>query len=71
MKIAYYEENNYHTEILGTFIEIFKNNNHAIGKNNSQYGTIWITNELSNKKISKNVEIPSGWRRGRILKLGK
>jgi len=30
MKIAYYEENNYHTEILGTFLEPFIENNNEI-----------------------------------------
>ena len=37
------------------------------GKNNSQYGTMWICNlELKeNKKISKEEEIPDGWIKGR------
>lgn len=30
MKIAYYEENNYHTEIMGTFLEPFKNNSDIV-----------------------------------------
>ena len=35
------------------------------GKNNSQYGTVWITNGTENKKIKKNTEIPNGWYLGR------
>lgn len=35
---------------------------------NSQYGTCWITNEVSNKKIKLSEEVPSGWRKGRICK---
>lgn len=38
------------------------------GKNNSQYGTCWITNEVENKKIKKGDLIPEGWRLGRKLK---
>jgi hypothetical protein len=38
------------------------------GHLNSQFGTIWITNEIENKKINKHDEIPVGWRRGRILR---
>lgn len=35
------------------------------GDLNSQFGTIWITNGLENKKIKKESEIPEGWNRGR------
>jgi dissimilatory sulfite reductase (desulfoviridin) alpha/beta subunit len=38
------------------------------GPNNSQYGSMWITNNFENKKIKKNEIIPIGWRAGRILK---
>lgn len=37
------------------------------GKNNSQFGTMWITNGTENKKIKKADEIPEGWRKGRKL----
>lgn len=37
----------------------------GIGSNNSQYGTIWITNGVDNKKIKSTDVVPSGWRRGR------
>jgi hypothetical protein len=39
-----------------------------IGKRNSQYGSMWITNESENKKISKIDSIPEGWRLGRKMK---
>jgi len=34
-------------------------------QHNSQFGTIWITDGISNKKIKKDVTIPEGWNRGR------
>lgn len=34
---------------------------------NSQYGTMWITDGSENKKIRKDQNIPSGWRKGRII----
>ncbi len=37
------------------------------GIKNSQYGTMWITNEKENKKIKKNASIPAGWRKGRTI----
>jgi hypothetical protein len=39
------------------------------GENNSQYGTIWITNEVESKKIKKDEKTPDGWRRGRKRKV--
>ena len=38
------------------------------GKNNSQYGSIWITNGIESKKIKKEDLIPEGWRKGRKMK---
>jgi len=35
------------------------------GNTNSQYGTMWITNEIENKKIKTNLQIPEGWHKGR------
>jgi hypothetical protein len=35
------------------------------GKNNSQYGTRWITNGSENRKIKKTDIIPEGWYAGR------
>ena len=41
-------------------------NGHSKGEKNSQFGSMWITNEIENKKVKKDSEIPSGYRRGRI-----
>lgn len=38
------------------------------GPNNSQFGTIWITNGHINKKVLKNIDILDGWYKGRTLK---
>lgn len=35
---------------------------------NSQYGTMWITDNTSNKKIFKHEVIPIGWKKGRVIK---
>lgn len=35
------------------------------GNKNSQFGTMWITNGVEAKKISKESVIPTGWIRGR------
>jgi hypothetical protein len=40
---------------------------HQKGKNNSQFGSMWITNGVENKKIKKDSFIPEGWRKGRIM----
>lgn len=37
------------------------------GNLNSQYGKIWVTNGVENKKIKDKDLIPNGWRIGRIL----
>jgi hypothetical protein len=39
-----------------------------VGQSNSQYGTMWITNGTTNSKISKDDDIPKGYRKGRVLK---
>lgn len=39
------------------------------GEGNSQFGTMWITDGVISKKISKNDPIPDGWRTGRIQKM--
>lgn len=38
------------------------------GSNNSQFGTMWITDGAESKKISKTDVIPDGWKKGRIIK---
>ena len=63
----YYENN--HGSFLGkthseeTKIKMQKSR--GVGSNNSQYGTCWITNGTENKKIRKEEEIPTGWKKGR------
>lgn len=37
-----------------------------VGEKSSQFGTMWITNGIENKKIKKDVDIiPDGWYKGR------
>ena len=43
-----------------------KNKSHS-GERNSQYGTMWITNGIENKKIKKDIKIPEGWSKGRKI----
>lgn len=38
------------------------------GKNNSQYGTIWINNGIVSKKQLKRDKIEIGWKKGRLIK---
>lgn len=38
------------------------------GKQNSQYGTCWITNGSESKKIKRDQPLPQGWEHGRIIK---
>jgi hypothetical protein len=49
-------------------IASFRASAHAQGSKNSQYGTMWITNEINNIKISKDSNVPEGWRKGRVVK---
>ena len=49
-------------------MDTFRLINHQQGENNSQFGTIWVTNGSENKKIRKNDPIPEGYWRGRKLK---
>jgi hypothetical protein len=44
------------------------NSVHQTGEGNSQYGTMWITNEIDSIKINKDSVIPLGWRKGRKIK---
>jgi len=44
-----------------------KSDNHKKSLSNSQYGTMWITNGIDNRKIKKEQDvIPEGWYKGRI-----
>ena len=40
----------------------------GIKESNSQYGTMWITNGITNKKIKKDTIIPFNWKLGRIFR---
>lgn len=42
-----------------------KNSVYQKGSGNSQYGKMWITNGVENKKIKKEDSIPDGWYKGR------
>lgn len=44
---------------------IFKEIAHQQGEKNSNYGNMWITDGIESKRINKNIEIPTGWRKGR------
>lgn len=45
---------------------------HQKGSRNSQFGTMWITNESENRKVSKDLKIlPKGFRKGRKQSLNK
>jgi hypothetical protein len=39
----------------------------SIKENCSQYGTMWITDGLNNRKIKKDDSIQEGWRKGRTI----
>lgn len=39
----------------------------STGSKNSQFGTIWITDGKTNRKIKKDSSIPLGWMRGRNI----
>jgi hypothetical protein len=54
-----------HTEETKSKIGI-GNSKSQLGEKNSQYGTRWITDGLTNRKISKNDQIPEGWSYGRF-----
>jgi hypothetical protein len=41
---------------------------HQKGEKNSQFGSMWITNGLENKKVSKNSSLQEGWRKGRVIR---
>lgn len=43
--------------------------NHSQGEKNSQFGTMWVTNGIENRKIRKEDIIPDGCRKGRVLPL--
>lgn len=38
-----------------------------VGESNSQFGTMWITNGVENKKVNKDSIIPNEWEKGRTI----
>jgi hypothetical protein len=48
--------------------EAYERIKHAQGENNSQYGTRWITNGETNKKVKKEDPVPEGFWPGRKIK---
>jgi hypothetical protein len=38
----------------------------SCGEKSSQYGTMWITDGIINKKVKKDIDILPGWKKGRI-----
>lgn len=45
-----------------------KNSIHQSGEGNSQFGSIWITDGVTCKKMKKDSPIPNGWNKGRTKK---
>lgn len=37
------------------------------GDKNPNFDTVWITNGIENRQINKNLDLPKGWKQGRIL----
>lgn len=46
----------------------FTKRSHNLGAENSQYGTIWISDGIVTRKINSSEAIPEGWVRGRVNK---
>ena len=53
-----------HSDVTKAKIGFANTVNHR-GELNSQYGTMWITDGISNKKIKKSDIIPDNWYKGR------
>jgi len=47
----------------------FEQIKHSQKENNSQFGTIWITNGKQNKKLKKGENFPENWKKGRVQKV--
>ena len=47
--------------------ETFKKIGHSKKEKNSQFGTVWITDGIENKKIKKDDLLPVGWKKGRTF----
>lgn len=59
-------KNKKHSEETKEKMKLSAKNKHS-GKNNSQYGTMWITNGKINKKINNEKPLPKGFKKGRSL----
>jgi hypothetical protein len=59
-------KNKKHTDTTKSIIGQ-KNSIHQSAEGNSQFGTMWITNGIENKKIKKDCLIPEGWYKGRKI----
>jgi hypothetical protein len=46
--------------------QTFREISHQQGDRNSQYGSMWITDGVSNRKIRKVDIVPEGWYKGRV-----
>lgn len=57
-----------HSEDTKRLISIKAKQRCADPTNNSQYGTMWITDGVHNQKIKITDSVPSGWKRGRVVK---
>ena len=49
--------------------EVYNSIKHQQGNLNSQFGTMWITNGIENKKIKRMNTISEGWRKGRSMRV--
>lgn len=45
----------------------FAKNGHQQGSKNTQFGTVWITDGVSNAKVKNTDLIPDGWHKGRVI----
>lgn len=52
-------------EAIAKKVATFEKIEHQKGSKNSQFGSMWITNGIENKKIEKECPIPEGWIKGR------
>lgn len=51
-------------DVRGRRMKTYQETNFQQGQNNSQYGTMWITNGTENRKIKKDADVPEGWYKG-------
>ena len=56
-----------HTDETKRKMSLTQRLRNSTGERNSQYGTMWITNGVINKKIKKGGPTPDGFRNGRVM----